>query len=152
MKLLKNMPGISEKKRKLLLDMNYLIDTDVVIDFLKSQAYSLSFFDTLAEQHLYISVITLIEIEYGLMKTHEPEKRRKEFESFLKHYFIKTVAIEPSIGTEFIKIKVNLEKKKLPLADFDLFIAATAIANDFTLVTRNDKHFSRIDDIRLFDF
>lgn len=132
--------------------MNYLVDTDVVIDFLKNQKYSLSFFDKLADQRINISVITLIEIEYGLMKTQEPEKRRAEFNSFLENYSIKTIAIEPSIGAEFIKTKIHLEKKKLPLADFDLFIAATAIVNNLSLVTRNDKHFSRIDKIRLFAF
>ena len=43
-----------------------------------------------------------------------------------------------------------LEDKKIPLADFDLFIAATALNNNLTLITRNIKHFKRITNLKLY--
>ena len=35
------------------------------------------------------------------------------------------------------------------IPDLDLLIAATALAHDLTLVTRNRHHFERIPDLRL---
>ena len=38
---------------------------------------------------------------------------------------------------------------EVPIEDNDLFIGATAIGNNLILVTRNTKHFDRLDDIKL---
>jgi hypothetical protein len=47
------------------------------------------------------------------------------------------------------KEKAILRKKGLPLDDFDLLIGATAISNDFILVTRNVSDFDRLDGIEI---
>jgi len=43
----------------------------------------------------------------------------------------------------------KLRAQGQPLADNDLWIAATALAYDLTLVTRN-QHFRRIPDLKLY--
>lgn len=35
------------------------------------------------------------------------------------------------------------------ISDFDLLIGATAVANDMVLITRNVKHFQRIQNIKI---
>ena len=49
----------------------------------------------------------------------------------------------------FAMLKAGLEKSGTPLDDFDLILAACALANDFVLVTNNMKHFERIEGLRL---
>lgn len=43
----------------------------------------------------------------------------------------------------------DLRRKGTPLEDADILIAGVAIANDATLVTRNLKHFERVEGLRL---
>src|SRR3989344_2611708 len=107
--------------------MKYLLDTDVIIDYFKKDP---SILESLIDQTLLISIITSIEIKYGLRKTFHPEKRKTQF-------------------ADFLNLKTDLENKKESLADFDLFIASTALVNDLTLVTRNIKHFIRIKNLKV---
>ena len=37
------------------------------------------------------------------------------------------------------------------IADMDILIAATAIAHDLTMLTRNRRHFERVPGLRLYD-
>jgi predicted nucleic acid-binding protein len=46
-------------------------------------------------------------------------------------------------------IKSDLESRGTPLDDFDLVIAATALAFNLTLVTNNEKHLQRVHGLRL---
>jgi tRNA(fMet)-specific endonuclease VapC len=65
---------------------------------------------------------------------------------------VREVAVLP-LGDEalrkFGQIKSGLRKQEQVVADFDLLIASTGIANGVTLVTNNLKHYSRIPDLKL---
>lgn len=128
--------------------MIYLVDTDVIIDFLKNQKPAIDLFNKISGKSIKISVITYLEIEYGIKKSYHPEKKKEEFNNFINEFSIEIIPINVNIVEEFIKLKINLEKQRQPLADFDLFIAATAISNILSLVTRNTKHFKRIKDLK----
>lgn len=130
--------------------MVYLVDTDVIIDFLKNQKPAIDLFNKINGESIKISVITFLEIEYGIKKSYHPEKKKEEFINFMNEFFVEIIFINTSIAEEFVKLKINLEKQKQPLADFDLLIASTAIANNLSLVTRNTKHFKRITGLDLF--
>jgi predicted nucleic acid-binding protein len=131
--------------------MDYLVDTDVIINYFHNQKDASFLFEKIKNKPINISVVTLIEIEYGITKSSNPEKRRKEFQAFVDYFSIKTIPIDSKIGIEFIKIKTELEKKKTPLADFDLLIAATAKTNNLMLVTKKQKHFKRVKDLMIFE-
>jgi tRNA(fMet)-specific endonuclease VapC len=131
--------------------MGYLVDTDVIINYFHNQKDASFLFEKIKNKPINISVVTLIEIEYGITKSSNPEKRRKEFQAFIDYFSIKIIPIDSKIGIEFIKIKTELEKKKAPLADFDLLIAATAKTNNLMLVTKNQKHFKRVKDLMIFE-
>lgn len=49
----------------------------------------------------------------------------------------------------FAKEKVRLQRLGHLIPDFDLLIGTTAISNNFTLETNNEKHLSRISGIKL---
>lgn len=48
-------------------------------------------------------------------------------------------------------LSIRLRKNRIQLSNDDLFIAATALANDLPLATLNRKHFERIDGLKLVD-
>jgi tRNA(fMet)-specific endonuclease VapC len=46
-------------------------------------------------------------------------------------------------------LKANLEQSGTRLDDFDLILASCALAYNLTLVTNNEKHFKRIDGLKI---
>jgi tRNA(fMet)-specific endonuclease VapC len=51
--------------------------------------------------------------------------------------------------SEYSKQKAILRRSRKPIEDLDLFIGATAVANNMILVTDNVKHLSRLAHIKI---
>ena len=126
--------------------MKYLLDTDVIIDHLRGKT-DLS--DSLKSDNLSISIITYGELIFGSEKSEQKEKTKKLVLDFINDLSIKIITLDQKIMEEYGKIKAQLEKKGKGLDDFDLLIASTAKIRLLTLVTRNKKHFGRINGLQL---
>ena len=82
------------------------------------------------------------------MKSSNFKKRSEEFLDLINLMNVTVIAIDEPTIDEYVNLKVDLEKKGLKIADFDLLIASTAIVKNLILVTRNKRHFSRISNLR----
>jgi len=121
--------------------MAYLIDTDVLIDVSKGKDAAMSYLDRLPEDW-FISVITAMEVVVGARDKRELGKI-KEFLSA-----VPVVALSAGVGTiAFDLLKVYAKSHGLRV--FDALIAAAAIEEGRTLVTRNRKHFQMIRELKL---
>jgi tRNA(fMet)-specific endonuclease VapC len=54
------------------------------------------------------------------------------------------------VAKRYALIRGELAQKGLPVDQPDLFIAATALYHDLTLVTNNRKDFERVPSLRLY--
>lgn len=110
-----------------------IIDTDVIIDYLRGQADAVAYLEELTNP-LLISVITVAELYAGVREGEE----RTALDRFISVFELIPV-------TEAIAIKGGLYRrdyrKRHGVGLADAIIAATAEAQGATLVTLNDKHF-----------
>ncbi len=126
--------------------MEYLLDTDICIFFLKGK-YNIK--DKILKagiENCYISEITVAELKYGAEKSENFSKHSKEVERMEELFTV--IPIYNSLDF-FAKEKVRLQKEGNLIPDFDLLIGATSISNDMALVSNNEKHLKRISTIRL---
>jgi tRNA(fMet)-specific endonuclease VapC len=126
--------------------MNYLLDTNICIHYFKGQYKIKEKIERIGYEKFAISEITLAELIYGAEKS---QKRDKNI--FVVEDFSEKIAIIPIF--ESIKIygeeKARLKRKGTIISDLDLFIGASAIFNDMTLVTRNVREFERMKNIKI---
>lgn len=122
----------------------YLLDTNICIYYIKGRYNLDKKFDAIDEDLLFISEITLAELKFGIENSASPDKNRAVLQDFLSG--VQILPIFDSLDI-FAKEKARLRKSGTPVDDFDLFIGASAVANDMVLVTNNAKHFERIDGI-----
>ncbi len=127
----------------------FLFDTDVITNVLKKRPSRL-LLQRLAltpriQQH--ISTVTVTEIVYGAMKSTRPAYHLENLEKILLPS-VDVVGFDAKAAYVCGRIRAELERKGQPLDLADLQIAATAIAENFTLITGNTKHFSRIEALR----
>jgi predicted nucleic acid-binding protein len=114
---------------------DYLLDTNILIlCFRKMEGYQ-ELLDTLArDDTLYISAVTRLEIVRG-MRDHE----RKATFNLLNS--LETIDITIEVADKAGELIRLWRTKGVILGDADALIAATALNNDFALVTTNTKHF-----------
>lgn len=124
----------------------YLIDTDTLVFLGRGMISIQEKMNQVGLMNCFLSEISMAELYVGVYKRAE----REPFVVFLEDTF-KVLDISPSIKT-FAKTRALLEKNGVRLEDLDIFIAATALDNDYTLVTHNTRHFSRIPGLKLEDW
>ena|SRR3989338_4976568 len=126
--------------------MKYLLDTDVVVDHLRGKV---KLEKSIVSESVSISIVSYGELIYGAEKSKEKGRTKILVKEFLQDLSIKILLLDRSIMEEYAKIKAELEIKGKKLDEFDLLIGATAKVNSLVLVTRNRKHFERINGLRL---
>lgn len=127
--------------------MSYLIDTNAISEFKKKAPSQnvLDWFAAQSEESLFISVITIGEIEKGIAKIIDPQGRAK-YETYLENLIIRfdrrILPISVEIGRRWGKLYAQLQQTGRVLLNWDSLIAATALDHDLTIVTRNTDDFA----------
>jgi len=123
----------------------YLLDTNICVFFLRGKKSIEKQILEKGINNCFISEITVAELLYGVecddYNFNENRKKVNEFVNILANIPITNVLLE------YARQKAILRKKGMLIDDMDLFIGATAIANNMILVTDNEKHLSRISNI-----
>jgi len=124
------------------MGQGYFLDSNVIIGYLAGQIPSsgMDFVSEIVSNKPNISVISQIEV-LRFNNTPENEAVLEEFINMSKVYPLSNNVVERTIKL----CKQN--KIKLP----DAIIAATALSEGFTLVTRNIHDFNKIPDLILLN-
>ncbi|MFW6307059.1 MAG: PIN domain-containing protein [Campylobacterales bacterium] len=121
----------------------YLVDSDVLIYFLKGDREAVKKLSKLSPIELCTSRINYTELMYGAYNSARVEKNINTIVPFLDNFQILEFCKESSII--FAKTKTKLKRGGDIVADMDLMIASIAIANNCILITNNLKHFEKIE-------
>ena len=128
--------------------MNYLIDTCIVSDFFKKVPAVVERFRETAPGQMYVSSITVMEIEFGLkLNTERAKKIRPLWNQFVK--YVQTVPFSSACAIAAAAVRSQLKQEGLPIGPYDILIAGTAIANDLIVVTANLKEFQRVSSLKI---
>ncbi len=125
----------------------YLIDSDILIYFLKGKQEVVQKLAQIPIDNLYISRINYTELIYGAYNSSKINQNLKVIEPFLENF--KILEFTQASSLIFAKEKAKLKKNGNIIADMDLMIASIAIANDCILISNNIKHFDRIQNLEL---
>lgn len=121
--------------------MPYLVDTDVLIDVSRNNEAAIDFLDQLGDSWS-ISIITALELIVGARN----KKEVGQIDQLVAAY--PAIPLTAEIGNSSYDLLRKFAKSH-GLRVFDSLIAASAIQEDLTLVTRNKKHFQMISNLKL---
>jgi tRNA(fMet)-specific endonuclease VapC len=115
---------------------NYLVDTNILIAFFKSDLQVIERFRKL--NNINIPCISIGELYFGFYKSEKVEENIDMLSNALFQYNICDITLKTTAF--YGKIKLQLKKLGNPIPQNDIWIAAIAQENDLIIATR-DKHF-----------
>jgi tRNA(fMet)-specific endonuclease VapC len=95
---------------------------------------------------LCVSAITDAELRFGAAK-RKSAKLHRIIDEFLR--MIRVMPFDDASAVHYAVISNDLARRGSPVGDFDVLIAAHAMALDLTLVTNNIKHFARVRGLKI---
>jgi tRNA(fMet)-specific endonuclease VapC len=128
--------------------VRYLVDSDWLINAMSGRPIALNTLDHLSASGLAVSIVTVAEIFEGAFSTDAPEETLMAFRHFLSAF--PQISLTDPIVERFARVRASLRRQGQLIPDMDLLIAATALEGDLTLVTRNVRHFDRIEDLKVY--
>jgi predicted nucleic acid-binding protein len=130
--------------------VTYLLDTCVLSEFTRRQPNPRvsEWIDSVAEDSLFLSAITIGEIQRGVARLAE-SRRKTELQTWLNEALLarfagRTLPLDDSTLLTWGMLCARLENAGHPIGVMDGLIAATVLQHNLTLVTRNTSDFSAL--------
>ena|SRR6266700_185222 len=127
--------------------MNFLLDTNVVSEWVRPRpnAGVVAWLAETDEDRVFLSVITLAELRYGIERL-AGGNRRKRLDQWLRgelplRFEGRILPIGNEIADVWGQTVARCEAVGRPISVTDAFIAATVEVHNLTLVTRNASDF-----------
>ena len=124
------------------MSQRYMLDTNVVSHIMQGRdAELLARLAQLPVGQVVMSSVTLAELEYGLHRKGQPVRLKNALTQVLLRMDV--LPWDEQVATCYGKFCCALEAQGINLSDFDMMIAAHAVAVNATLVSR-DKAFGQV--------
>jgi toxin FitB len=127
--------------------MKYLLDTCVISELVvkKPNPGVLKWIDSIDPDSAYLSVITIGEIKKGIERLPDSQRRTNLHawltEDLLARFSGRILPIDTDVVLVWGQLACSLESEGKKMGAIDSLIAASAIFNHCSLVTRNEADF-----------
>ncbi len=124
-------------------------DTSFLIDLLRGDHEAVEALERLEANRVpeKISAISVLELQEGLIRSEQSRSKRERVQQVLTSKHI--IPADQQIMIRAGKISGQLYNDGIPIDREDCIIAATAIFEDEPVITRNVKHFQRIEHLNI---
>ncbi|HEX9158932.1 MAG TPA: PIN domain-containing protein [Rhizomicrobium sp.] len=131
--------------------MKYLLDTNVLSDFVRGEHSVRERIKRQSPSALAISVVTELEVEYGLARAPQ---LRKHVAAAMRALINATTVVpfEREDARVAAPLRASLAASGISIGAYDLLLAASALRRDLVLVTHNVREFARVGGLGLEDW
>jgi len=129
--------------------VSFLLDTDICSAYMKGNAVVQNRFMQYGGR-LHISVATLGELYTWALRANASPRRMHGLLDLLRDVVV--LDATPDVARKLGETEAALLDQGLPVSEFDLLIAATALLHGFTLVTHNVQDFKHVPGLTIMDW
>jgi tRNA(fMet)-specific endonuclease VapC len=131
--------------------VKYLLDTNVLSDFARGEQAVTARFRQEAPSQLAVSVITEMEVEYGLARNPGLVPRVRAIMRTLLNA-VSVLPFEREDARVAAQLRASLNSQGTPIGAYDLLLAACALRRGLRIVTHNAREFARVGGLGLEDW
>ncbi len=126
----------------------YLLDTNICIYAIKDKPECvLRNIKAKSRNGIYISSLTIAELEYGIENSIHKDANRIALLKFMSIFNI--LSFDDMDAIPYGKLKAKLRKEGKVIGPIDMLLAGQAISKGLILVTNNTDEFGRIENLKL---
>lgn len=126
---------------------SHLLDTRVISDNIRNpRGLAAQRARQVGNSRLCTSIIVAAELRYGAAKARSGQLSIKVAEALER---LEVVSLEPPVDEVYARLRAELERNGNLIGPNDLLIAAQALSLDLTLVTDNEREFSRVPGLKV---
>jgi tRNA(fMet)-specific endonuclease VapC len=127
--------------------VRYLLDTNIVSDLVRNpQGKIAEQILKVGETKVFTSIIVAAELRHAAEKKQSP-RLSAQLEAVLGA--LEILPLEKPVDVSYGSIRAQLERAGKPIGANDLLIAAQALALGYTVVTDNEREFSRVKELHI---
>jgi len=127
------------------------LDTNICIFAIKNKSVRL--LNRLKEKTkvgLYLSALTVAELEYGCANSQKVDKNRLAMLKFLS--VLNILPFGDSDAVKYGQLRADLKRRGELIGPIDMLLAAQALANELIFVTNNTDEFKRVAGLKIEDW
>ena len=127
-----------------------ILDTTAFSAAMRGEPAMIEFLESRHPGDVSVVPPVVAEIEYGIQRLESGSRKRTLLEERKTKLLtaIRVLDWTPDASVRFGVIKAALERAGLPIEDFDVAVAAIALAHDAGVITANLPHFTRVEGLR----
>ena len=122
--------------------MIYALDTNSVAYFFRGEGYVGDHLLAKRPRDIVVPALVAYELRYGVARLENAVRRTTQLESFLSATTI--LPFDDACARIAGQVRAKLDQAGEPIGPIDILIAATALAANAVLVTRNVREFKRV--------
>ena len=126
----------------------YLLDTNICVFLIRQTRPGLP---EIVRRHapsgLYLSTLTIAELEYGAARSRLPQQNRIALLKFALPFTL--LPFDQKAAVAYGDLRALLDSRGTPIGPIDTLLAAQALARDFVFVTDNTREFDRVPGLRV---
>ncbi len=128
----------------------YALDTNTLSYFLRGEGEVAARLAAVPADRIGVPSVVAYELRYGLQRIGAGQRRSAELTRLLNA--LVPMAFNAAAAELAANLRADLEARGEIIGSFDVLIAATALAHNATLVTRNRREFARVALLQIEDW
>ncbi len=125
----------------------YVLDTNTVSYFFRGEGRVPERLLATPPRDIALSAVTAYELRFGVARVPQAKRLSEQLATLLS--WVTVLPFDDGVSKFAAKIRVELERAGRPIGPLDVLIAATSLAANGTLVTRNLSEFARVPELRI---
>jgi tRNA(fMet)-specific endonuclease VapC len=128
----------------------FVLDTNTVLDYFRGRGDVARNLLAVPPSEVALPAIVAYEVWVGVLGSQNVRRRQTQYEQFLAH--VEVLPFDAAVSRRAAELRQVLEKRGEGIGPLDTLIAATALAQNATLVTRNLREFGRVEGLKVVDW
>jgi len=128
----------------------YVLDTNTLLDYFRGRGNVATNLLAVPPSEVALPAIVAYEVWVGVLGSRNAASRQVQYEKFLAT--VEVLPFDAGVVCRAAEMRHALERRGQGIGPLDTLIAATAIASNAMLVTRNVREFGRVPGLKLIDW